>query len=91
MQSLAFTPQSFEQSGSKNYGLGWRMKDQADGTRIIYHNGWWHSFNSVFNRKISDGTSVIILSSHYSSSVYKIQEIWDILYGHSSVDMNASE
>lgn len=91
LQSLAFTPQSFEQSGSKNYGLGWRMKDQADGTRIIYHNGWWHSFNSVFNRKISDGTSVIILSSHYSSSVYKIQEIWDILYGHSSVDMNASE
>lgn len=78
---LAFTPQSFEKAGNKNYGLGWRINDQTDGSRLIYHNGWWHSYNSVFNRKISDRSSVIILSSHYSSSVYKIQSIWDILYG----------
>lgn len=77
----AFTPQSFEKAGNKNYGLGWRVNDQADGTRLIYHNGWWHSYNSVFNRRITDKTSVIILSSHYSSSVYKIQPVWDILYG----------
>ncbi len=78
---LAFTPQSFEKAGNKNYGLGWRMNDQPDGTRLIYHNGWWHSYNSVFNRKISDKTTVIILSNHYSQSVYKIQAVWDILYG----------
>ena len=28
--SLAYTPQSFEKAGNKNYGLGWRMQDQAD-------------------------------------------------------------
>ncbi len=78
---LAFTPQSFEKAGNKNYGLGWRMNDQPDGTRLIYHNGWWHSYNSVFNRKISDKTTVIILSNHFSNSVYKIQQVWDILYG----------
>jgi len=78
---LAYTPQSFEKQGNKNYGLGWRMQDQPDGTRLIFHNGWWHSYNSVFNRKISDKTTVIILSSHFSNSVYKIQPIWDILYG----------
>lgn len=89
--NLAYTPQSFETFGFKNYGLGWRMHDQPDGTRLIYHNGWWHSFNSVFNRKISDGTSIIILSSHYSQSVYKIQEIWNILYGNSSVTLSNEE
>lgn len=89
--NLAFTPQSFEKPGNKNYGLGWRMTDQADGTRLIYHNGWWHSFNSVFNRKISDGTCIIILSNHYSQSVYKIQEIWNILYPNLEVDVSGEQ
>lgn len=84
--NLAYTPQSFEKPGNKNYGLGWRMTDQADGTRLIYHNGWWHSFNSVFNRRITDGTCIIILSSHYSQSVYKIQEIWNILYPNEAIE-----
>lgn len=88
---LAYTPQSFEKQGNKNYGLGWRIQDQADGTRLIYHNGWWHSYNSVFNRKISDRTTVIILSSHYSQSVYKIQPIWDILYGTGVVSGSGDE
>lgn len=79
--SLAYTPQSFEKLGNKNYGLGWRINDQPDGTRLIYHNGWWHSYNSVFNRKISDNTAIIILSNHFNNDVYKIQGIWDILYG----------
>jgi CubicO group peptidase (beta-lactamase class C family) len=88
---LAFTPQSFERQGNKNYGLGWRVQDQPDGTRLIYHNGWWHSYNSVFNRKISDKTSVIILSNHFSNSVYKIQQIWDILYGENTVKNSEDE
>lgn len=87
--NLAFTPQSFENPGTKNYGLGWRMRDQPDGNRIVYHNGWWHSFNTVFNRKINDGTCIIILSSHYSTSVYKIQEIWDILYGVNEINITS--
>ena len=81
----AFTPQSFEKQGNKNYGLGWRISDQPDGSRLIYHNGWWHSYNTVFNRKISDKTSVIILSNHFSNSIYKIQQVWDILYGENVV------
>lgn len=82
----SYTPQSFEVVGNKNYGLGWRMTDQADGTRIIYHNGWWHSFNSVFNRRISDGTCIIILNNKYNQNIYKIQEIWNILYPNEVVE-----
>jgi CubicO group peptidase (beta-lactamase class C family) len=88
---LSFTPQSFEKPGQKNYGLGWRIQDQPDGTRLIYHNGWWHSFNSVFNRKIGDTSTVIILSNHYSQSVYKIQPVWDILFGENQVTSGGEE
>ncbi|HNM31155.1 MAG TPA: serine hydrolase domain-containing protein [Chitinophagales bacterium] len=88
---LAYTPQSFEKAGNKNYGLGWRMQDQTDGTRLIYHNGWWHSYNSVFNRKISDNTTVIILSNHYNQGIYKIQPIWDILYGNGTISTSEDE
>jgi hypothetical protein len=83
---MAYTPQSFEKHGNKNYGLAWRMQDQPDGTRLIYHNGWWHSYNSVFNRKLNDKTTIIITSNHYSQSVYKIQGIWDILYGNGIIN-----
>ncbi len=77
---MAFTPQSFEKSGNKNYGLGWRMTDQADGSRMIYHNGWWHSYTTAFNRKLSDKSAIIVLSNHFVSNSYHSQEIWDILY-----------
>lgn len=83
---LAYTPQSFEKHGNKNYGLAWRMQDQPDGTRLIYHNGWWHSYNSVFNRKLNDKTTIIITSNHFSNNVYKIQGIWDILYGNGIIN-----
>jgi CubicO group peptidase (beta-lactamase class C family) len=88
---LAFTPQSFEKPGNKNYGLGWRMQDQADGTRMIYHNGWWHSYTSAFNRKLSDKSAVIILSNHFVSSSYKSQEVWDILYGSNAIKSDDEE
>lgn len=88
---LAFTPQSFEKPGNKNYGLGWRMQDQADGTRMIYHNGWWHSYTTAFNRKISDKSTVIILSNHFVSNSYKSQEVWDILYGTNAISSGDDE
>ncbi|MEZ4878973.1 MAG: serine hydrolase domain-containing protein [Chitinophagales bacterium] len=82
---MAYTPQSFEKPGNQNYGLGWRMNEQDNGTRLIYHNGWWHSFNSVFNRKLNDGTCIIVLSNHFCTCVYKIQGVWDILYGEGNI------
>lgn len=88
---LAYTPQSFEKLGSKNYGLGWRMHDEADGTRMIYHNGWWHSYTTAFNRKISDKSTVIILSNHFVSNSYHSQDIWDILYGKNTVSSSEDE
>ncbi len=45
------------------YGLGWRLKNWPNGNKIVYHNGWWHGNNSIFQRLIQD-TAVIILTGN---------------------------
>lgn len=81
MMKEAYAPRSFERPGKRNYGYGWRLMQQADSNYLVYHNGWWHGNNTVFYRNIQDTTSVIILSNKFNRSVYKVQPVFDILYG----------
>jgi CubicO group peptidase (beta-lactamase class C family) len=81
MLKEAYKPRSFERRGKRNYGYGWRMTLQPDSTYLIYHNGWWHGNNTVFYRNIQDTTSIIILSNKYNRAVYKVQPVFDIIYG----------
>lgn len=67
---LAYGPCSFESKGINNYGLGWRMKCYPDGDKLIFHNGWWHGNNTVFNRFIKENFTVIILGNKYNSGIY---------------------
>jgi len=48
MLKEAYQGYSYEKPGQKNYGLGWRMKELPDSSKIIYHNGWWRGFNSLY-------------------------------------------
>jgi CubicO group peptidase (beta-lactamase class C family) len=73
--------QSFEKPGRKNYGYGWRLLVQDDGGNMVYHNGWWHGYTAAFYRNPKDETVVIALSNIYNRSTYKMQPVWDILYG----------
>ncbi|MES2619805.1 MAG: serine hydrolase domain-containing protein [Bacteroidota bacterium] len=84
MMKEAYAPRSFERPGKRNYGYGWRLMQQADSSYLVYHNGWWHGNNTVFYRNIQDTTSIIILSNKFNRSVYKIQPVFDILYGRRS-------
>lgn len=77
----AFKPRSFEKSGSRNYGFGWRLTEKPDKSWFIYHNGWWHGYNIAFYRNPSDQTTVVVLSNKYNRNVYKLQPVWEILYG----------
>ncbi|MFL5789175.1 MAG: serine hydrolase domain-containing protein [Flavisolibacter sp.] len=70
MQDSAFTPYSNEKPGKRNYGFGWRMIALPNGKKIIYHNGHWHGFNSVFVRLIDEKATIIILSSRMNRNVY---------------------
>ena len=81
MMKEAYSPRSFEKPGDRNYGYGWRLLKQPDGHYLVYHNGWWHGNNTVFYRNTQDTTTVIILSNRFNNAVYKIQPVWNILYG----------
>ena len=71
---MAFEPNSNDKPSIHNYGLGWRMINQAD-QKIIYHNGWWHGNNSVFTRFIKDSATIIVLGNRFNRNIYKAKNI----------------
>lgn len=75
----AYTGASHEHRGQRNYGYGWRLIDEKDGTKIVYHNGWWHGYNNVFYRRLKDKTTVIILSNKITRGIYQIDGVLRIL------------
>jgi CubicO group peptidase (beta-lactamase class C family) len=70
---------SYEKPGKKNYGLGWRLKEFEDSSRIIYHNGWWRGYNTLFVRNPEAGTSIIVLSNKLNRNVYDVSTLYEML------------
>lgn len=84
MLELAYTPHSldrysFAKDRSRNYGYGWRMIRQRDGSYLIYHNGNWHGCNNVFARNLKDGYTIIVLGNKANEANYFTQPVWDII------------
>lgn len=86
----AYAPASHEYGGKRNYGYGWRMIDEKD-NKIIYHNGWWHSYTTVFYRRLKDQTTIIILSNKYNKSVYNTQKVLEIIDGGAAKKTNLDD
>lgn len=76
----AILPHSKERKLS-NYGYGWRMKNFSTPEKIVFHNGWWHGYRSALQRRLSDSTTVIILSNRLNSSVYNVNRVLQVLDG----------
>jgi len=70
---------SFAKDKRRNYGYGWRMIKQTDGSYVIYHNGNWHGCNNVFCRNLKDGYTVIVLGNKENGANYLTQPVWDII------------
>lgn len=75
----AFTGYSHEHKGKRNYGYGWRLIDNGKEDKIIYHNGWWHGYNTLFYRRPSDHTTIIVLSNKNNRSAYQIEDVLAVL------------
>jgi len=76
----AFKGYSNEHKGARNYGFGWRLIDDGKKEdKVVYHNGWWHGYNSTFFRRPSDQTTIIILSNKSNMSSYHIDDILSII------------
>ena len=78
----AFKPRSFEKPGAKNYGYGFRLLNYEDGSSAVFHNGWWHGYNTVFFRVPANHITIIILNNKFNrQTYYSISGILEILRG----------
>jgi CubicO group peptidase (beta-lactamase class C family) len=88
----AFKGYSNEHKGKRNYGYGWRMIDDGKNPKIIYHNGWWHGYNSLFLRRLSDGTTIIVLCNKFNRTAYHVEGVLEILNeSKGKIDMEGEE
>lgn len=62
-------------NGSEYYGLGWRIKIWPNGNKIVYHNGWWHGNNSVFQRLIQDTAVIIVTGNVFNRRIYEVTRL----------------
>lgn len=75
----AWMPRSKEKKGIKNYGYGFRMLCYNDTTKIIYHNGWWNSYNSLFYINPKLKYVIIVLGNKFNNDIYNIQSASQIM------------
>lgn len=61
-----------------NYGMGWRLFEEDNGQRVVYHTGWWHGFQNIFVRDINNKVTIVILSNMFNGSIAQIDELYKI-------------
>ncbi|MCC7301390.1 MAG: beta-lactamase family protein [Bacteroidia bacterium] len=76
---LMFKPRQKERKGIYNYGYGWRILRTEDSLPVVFHNGWWHGYNSCFYRRLQDSTTIIILGNKFSKEPYRLYGVLGIL------------
>ncbi len=72
---------SYENKGSKNYGLGIRMIEWQNGQRFYFHNGWWHGNTTAFITLPKENLNIICLSNKFNHATYKVKNI-SALFGN---------
>ena len=75
----AFTPMSYDYKRDNNYGYGFRIDVLADGSKIVYHGGWWRGYNSLFVRRLGDHSTIIILCNKVNWSFGDIEDLMGII------------
>ncbi len=81
LRVLSEKPFSADKKNGRNYGYGWRLFPETNMGKVVYHNGWWHGFNTCFFRRPLDETVIIVLGNKYSKEPYRIYGVLEILDG----------
>jgi CubicO group peptidase (beta-lactamase class C family) len=75
----AFTPLSHDKWSATEYGFGWRIVTLDNGEKIVYHTGWWGGYNSLFLRRLSDHSAVVVLSNKVNWSFCNIVQLLQMI------------
>lgn len=70
LKEKAWKGYSYESRGVKNYGLGMRLMEWDNGSKILYHNGWWHGNNSTYVRDFENQATIIALGNRRNRTIY---------------------
>ena len=75
LKELQFKGYSNEKKGVRNYGLGFRMNEWDENTKITYHNGWWHGNTSAYITLPKEQVTIIALSNKMNKSTYNVKKV----------------
>ncbi len=73
---------SYENPGTRNYGLGMRMVEVADKKPYFFHTGWWHGNTGCYATLRGDTVCIIALSNAYTRSVYQVHRLTSMFEGY---------
>lgn len=77
--SASLLQQSFENPvrtrEGRYYALGWRMKENEKGEKLIFHNGWWRGFRTYFWWSEKDDKCFIALTNTIRGGYLNAEEI----------------
>ncbi len=63
-QELAYQKGLTAKKDTFAYGLGWRQMQAADGSRVVYHQGLWNSYNPSFFRYLERDMTIIVMHNN---------------------------
>jgi CubicO group peptidase (beta-lactamase class C family) len=72
LRKQIFKGYSYEKTGRHNYGLGYRLKEEAGKKTFFFHTGWWHGNTGIYGSLRSDTVSIIAISNVYTKRVWAI-------------------
>ncbi len=75
LKTAMFKGYSYENPGTNNYGLGWRMKEQQGMTPYFYHTAWWHGSTGIYARLRKEKVTVIALANNFCKQLYMISPL----------------
>ncbi|WP_052444263.1 serine hydrolase [Flammeovirga sp. OC4] len=75
----AFTFHSPKRKSKYNYGFGWRLFKPSDGTKVVYHGGWWRGYSTLFVHYPESEAFLIILTNRVNHSYVNTNHVFDAL------------
>ena len=62
-----------------NYGLGWRINQQPDCSKIVFHSGWWKGYRTHFFRLLHKKQTIIVLSNTNRSRFIRTDDLLSLM------------
>lgn len=81
IQEEAYAPHNETKSNGQNYGYGWRLIENSNNGKIVFHTGWWKGFRTYFVRLVDKEQLIVILTNVKKGPFFQVEELSSLLDG----------